>query len=444
MTDDGWLRDPLLARAAWSRLAEPGDPVAGALLTALGPVEALGWLRHALEGAPLTLDAVTALDTSSADDVERPLGDGVARAGAAPGAPARLGAELSPEATRRLARAAERWAGRWKGLDPRRELRVLHRLGGTLLVPEEPGWPVTLGDLGACAPPCLWVRGTADLEALLARSVAVVGARASTGYGEHVTSGIVAGVAARGWTVVSGGAYGIDAAAHRAALAAGGPTVAFLAGGVDRLYPAGNSRLLEEVVAAGGAVVSEVPPGSVPSRSRFLQRNRLIAAGSRAAVVVEAAWRSGALSTAAHAARLLRPVGAVPGPVTSASSAGCHRLLREGTAVCVTDADEVLELAGPAGEQLAAAPVLPVRPEDGLSIEERRTLDALPVHRPARVESVARAAGMTIGEVRGALGTLELAGLATGGPAGWRRQDQTKQNAANRTYHHKSPQVYPN
>ena len=168
-------------------------------------------------------------------------------------------------------------------------------------------------------------------------------------------------------------------------------------------------------------MVSEVPPGSVPTRSRFLQRNRLIAAGSAATVVVEAAWRSGALSTASRAAALLRPVGAVPGPVTSASSAGCHRVLREGSAVCVTDVAEVLELAGHAGEHLVREPTVEGRPGDGLPEEARRTLDALPVRRPAPTESVARAAGLTIAEVRAALGALELAGLAVGGASGWRR-----------------------
>jgi DNA processing protein len=248
----------------------------------------------------------------------------------------------------------------------------------------------------------------------------VIGARACTAYGEHVTAELVAGLGTSGWTVVSGGAYGIDAVAHRAALAAGGQTIAFLAGGVDRLYPSGNTRLLE-AVADGGAVVSEVPPGSVPTKTRFLLRNRLIAASALATVVVEAAWRSGALSTARHAAALLRPVGAVPGPVTSAASAGCHRLLREGSAVCVTDAAEVADLAGGLGSDLAADPVPDARPEDGLGAELRRTLDGLPVRRPVAPESVARSAGLTLVETRSALGRLELAGLAEQDGGLWRR-----------------------
>jgi DNA processing protein len=388
--------DVLLARAAWSRLVEPGDEVAGALIGALGPVEALTWLRH------------TARHHSDA-----------------PGALVDATSAAGRMAAARLATSVARWCTRLDRLDPRRELRVLGRLGGTVVVPEDARWPHSLDDLGVAAPVCLWVRGALGLppsprSLVAARSVAVIGARACTAYGEHVTAEIAGGLAASGWTVVSGGAYGIDAVAHRAAMAAGGRTVAFLAGGVDRLYPAGNMRLLESVLDSG-AVVSEVPPGSVPTKTRFLLRNRLIAASALATVVVEAAWRSGALSTARHAAALLRPVGAVPGPVTSAASAGCHRLLREGSAVCVTDAAEAADLAGGLGSDLAPDPVADPRPEDGLGAELRRTLDGLPVRRPAAPESVARSAGLTLGETESALGRLELAGLAEQNRGLWRR-----------------------
>ena len=384
---NGPAPDVLHARAAWSRLAEPGDTVAGALVASLGPVDALSWLR---EVAPAVRDRIV-------------------------GAPG-----LAPSAAARLSAAARRWLPRLATLDPGRDLAALERLGGLVLVPEGGGWPTRLADLGPAAPLCLWVRGAPRLDLVLDRSVAVIGARACTSYGEHVTAELAGGAAAAGWTVVSGGAYGIDAAAHRAALASDGRTVAFLAGGIDRPYPAGNARLLRALVDAGGAVISEVPPGSVPSKVRFLQRNRLIAAVSRATVVVEAAWRSGALNTASHAAALLRPVGAVPGPVTSAASAGCHRLLRGGSAVCVTDASEVLDLAGAIGGDLAAEPVSR-RPGDDLPIELRRMLDALPVRRPAGFDALARAAGLTESEVRAALGRLELAGLATQVGTGWCR-----------------------
>lgn len=404
----------LLARAAWSRVVEPGDVVAGAVIGALGPVDALEWLRDAARS----------------------------RGGSLPGAAWRAAGvpRLDDAARSRLATSVDRWSTRLDGLDPRRELRVLERMGGSVVVPESEDWPVGLADLGPAAPVCLWVRGGADLSGALARSVAVVGARACTSYGEHVTAAMSAGLADAGWTVVSGGAYGIDAVAHRAALAAGGTTVAFLAGGVDRLYPAGNANLLAAIQESGGSLVSEVPPGSVPSKVRFLQRNRLIAAASRATVVVEAAWRSGALSTAAHAAGLLRPVGAVPGPVTSAASAGCHRLMRDGCAVCVTDAAEALELVGAYGRDLAPGRPTPDRPGDGLDIDLRRMLDALPLRRPAPAESIARSAGLTVSEVRSGLGRLELAGLAEQDGGWWRQKASATQKGITRTVGESSPE----
>ena len=176
-------------------------------------------------------------------------------------------------------------------------------------------------------------------------TIALVGARAATGYGEHVAMESSAGLVDRGFAIVSGGAYGIDGMAHRAALASDGTTIAFLAGGVDRFYPLGHESLLSRI-AQTGAVVSELPCGAAPTKWRFLQRNRLIAAASEATVVLEAGIRSGSLNTAGHAAALGRPLGAVPGPVTSPASAGCHRLLREFDAVCVVDADQMAELAG--------------------------------------------------------------------------------------------------
>jgi DNA processing protein len=391
--------DVVLARVAWSRLVEPGDAMAGAVIAALGPVEALSWLRRAAE-------------------LGSAMGAGGRDLGSLEASPELSG--MGDRAKSRLAASVARWSTRLNGLDPRRDLRAIRRMGGTVLVPEGGGWPIGLSDLGCAEPACLWVRGSGDLASLLNRSVAVIGARACTGYGEHVTSDLVCGLATAGWTVVSGGAYGIDAMAHRTALAVPGPTVAFLAGGVDRLYPAGNARLLVAIQESGGAVVGEMPPGSVPSKVRFLQRNRLIAAVSRATVVVEAAWRSGAMSTATHAAGLLRPVGAVPGPVTSAASAGCHRLLREGCAVCVTDAAETLELVGAVGRDLAEEPPTPARPSDGLPVDVVLTLDALPVRRSVSPETISRSAGLTLAEVLSALGRLELAGLATHRDGLWR------------------------
>jgi DNA processing protein len=339
-----------------------------------------------------------------------------------------------PGTHRVVARALARWEPRLPRADPRRALDALAEMDGALLVPGDQAWPVALADLGTLAPLCLWGRGTADLRSLTARSVAIVGARAATAYGEQVAGDLAAGLADAGATVVSGGAYGIDVAAHRGALVAGGATVALLAGGVDRPYPAGNRRVLDAIVTEGGALVAESPPGTPPVRSRFLLRNRLIAAVTGATVVVEAAWRSGALSTAARAVALLRPLGAVPGPVTSMASAGCHRLLRDGYAVCVTDAAEVLELLGVPGGPVGVGPTPVGGPDVGPSrwadvqdaapsagSDEGRVLDALRSRRWRSVDEIARTTGLGWSAVGAVLGVLELRGRATRGEGGrWR------------------------
>jgi DNA processing protein len=221
-------------------------------------------------------------------------------------------------------------------------LRAAARFGATLITPEHPHWPTRVNDLGDLAPFALWVRG--DSEILTdAKTTAIVGARAATGYGEHITMELAAGLVERGHTIASGAAYGIDGMAHRAALASHGRTIAYLAGGVDRFYPAGHDALLTRIVESG-AVVSEVPCGTPPTKWRFIQRNRIVAANSATVIVTEAGWRSGSLNTANHATALGRPVGAVPGPVTSAASAGTHRLIREHGATLITNADEAAEL----------------------------------------------------------------------------------------------------
>ncbi len=184
--------------------------------------------------------------------------------------------------------------------------------------------------------------------------MSIVGSRAATGYGAHVASEIAADLAEQGWAVVSGGAYGIDAAAHRGALAARGVTIAILACGLDQPYPAGHAALFTDV-AGDGLVVSEWPPGRRPARVRFLIRNRTIAALTCGTVVVEAGERSGALNTAGHAAELGQPLMAVPGPVTSAQSAGCHRIIREWDATCVTCAADVIEMVSPLTAPVASA-----------------------------------------------------------------------------------------
>lgn len=457
--------DPLLARAAWSRLAEPGDQVAGALVGSLGPVDALRWLVDAAaapEQAEATLHRIAGGRGLQTGAVVGPRSGGAAVRGEGPGTrgeslgtrgegdavrgagvaprdggvaaygradvPGRLlgpvvegPAAFEARAVGLVVAAVGRWAPRVERLDPVGELAVLDRYGGTFLVPDDPRWPASLAGLGSGAPLCLWVRGDADLGRLARRSVSLVGSRACTDYGIRVTRSLACGLADRGFTVVSGGAAGIDAEAHRGALVSGAPTVAFLAGGVDRLYPASSTHLLRRAAEDGGAVVSEAPPGSVPGKQRFLTRNRLIAALTSGTVVVEAAVRSGALSTANHAVRLLRPLGAVPGPVTSMASAGCHELLRRGAAVCVTDAAEAAELVGDVGE--TAPPRRgESRPGDNLDAAGKAVLDALPVRKPAHERSIARAAGLALADTTGALGLLELMGLAEQKDGGWRRR----------------------
>lgn len=215
-----------------------------------------------------------------------------------------------------------------------------------LLTPDDVDWPGELQQLGAGAPIALWLKGNPVLlGSPLPGRVTVVGARASTSYGDHVATELVSDLAAQGRVVISGGAYGIDGAAHRAATATSpGSTVAVLASGLDRAYPAGHEQLFDRIAETGGLIVSELPPGAAPTRWRFQQRNRILAVLSGATVVVEAGHRSASLSVAGQAHSLGRPVGAVPGPVTSAASAGCHRLIQEGVASLVTDAQDVTDL----------------------------------------------------------------------------------------------------
>ncbi len=369
------------ARATWTGIAEPGDRVAGLLVDRLG--------------APAALTTVLGHWT-----VDKIL--------------AALGHENRSEVTETdLSAAQARWQPRVTSQVALTALQQAVRYGVRLLIPGDSAWPCGVNDLGQHAPIALWLRGNASTLETTPSSISLVGARAATGYGEHVTMESSAGLVDRGYTIVSGAAYGIDGMAHRAALASSGQTIAFLAGGVDRFYPTGHDALLTRIVEAG-AVVSELPCGSPPTKWRFLQRNRLIAAASQATVVLEAGWRSGSLNTAGHAAALGRPLGAVPGPVTSAASAGCHRLIRDFDAVCVTNADEMAELAplGPAGTVRAdaAAPA---------SSDSTRVLDALSTRSPRSAEDIAARAGLAVAQVQSVLGVFELEGAARCGDRGW-------------------------
>jgi len=246
---------------------------------------------------------------------------------------------LAPEARGALERAQRRL----REVPERDELAAIFKSGIRLVCPGDEEWPSQLDDLGDDAPVALWVRGAARLSAAVGRSVSIIGSRAASAYGTYVAEGIASEVAGRGWTVVSGAAYGIDGAAHRGALAAGGITVAVLACGIDRAYPAGHADLIAAISQAG-VIVSEQPPGRPVSRTRFLDRNRVIAALSAGTVVVEAGRNGGAMHAARKAAGLGRPLMAVPGPVTSAASDGCHLLIRHGDAVLASSGADVIEM----------------------------------------------------------------------------------------------------
>jgi DNA processing protein len=301
-----------------------------------------------------------------------------------------------------------------------RDLEAAALLGVRLVCPGDDEWPTGLEDLVSRDADCLglWVRGPLSLRDACERAVAIVGTRAATDYGLRIAADLGAGLGERGWTVVSGLAFGIDAAAHRGALAAGGATVAVLACGVDVAYPRAHRSLYDQIITSGLAV-SEHPPGSSPQRARFLVRNRLIAALSAGTVVVEAAPRSGARSTARHAGELFRHVMAVPGPVTSSLSAGCHQLLRDRPdAVLVTKTDEIIEQVGALGE-FAERVTGPVRRRDLLGPTVSRVLDAVPVRNRAAVARIAMTAGMRVDAVEAALAALAVHGLVEASDGGW-------------------------
>jgi DNA processing protein len=318
------------------------------------------------------------------------------------------------EARREVDRAAE-------------DLDVLNRCGGRLVTPDDDEWPMLAfaafnGDAAAAKPQghppfALWALGPARLDETAQRSAAVVGTRAATSYGEQVAADLATGLAERDVAIISGGAYGIDGAAHRAALAADGVTVAVLAGGLDIPYPAGHSALLHRI-GSDGLLVTEYPPGVRPARHRFLTRNRLVAAFAGAVVVVEAGLRSGAANTAAWARVLGKVVGAVPGPVTSSASTGCHAMLRAGAEV-ITRTEDIVELVGRIGE-LAPEQSHPATPLDGLGDEERRVYEALPGRGVATVDEIAVAAALEPGRILAPLAMLEIAGLIERHDGCWR------------------------
>ena len=397
-----------LARAALTYLAEPGDPALGALLAICSPAEVV---------AAIKADMLPGTGPGCGD---------------------------TPASRAALDRALGRWRARLPGLPDDERIADTSRDGISLTCPGDADWPAALDHLGQARPYALWLRGHTDLRFACSRSVSVVGSRAATSYGGHVAGEIAADLGERGWAVISGGAYGIDAAAHRGALAAEAVTVAVLACGVDYPYPAGHADLFA-AIAAQGLVVSEWPPGRHPARTRFLVRNRVIAALGCGTVIVEAGERSGALNTARHAANLGKPLMAVPGPVTSAQSAGCHRIIREWGANCVTRAADIIELLSPLSVPDALAPgggpgaLRALAPGDGpgrrsgpdpdasrgpsrddLDPDSARVLDALPARGGAGTSTIAVEAGVDLDTVLRCLGRLAGYGFVERCDRGWR------------------------
>ncbi|MGO4680254.1 DNA-processing protein DprA [Microbacterium sp. 2MCAF23] len=301
------ISEEVSARMVLAAVSEPGDRITGSVTARVGPIETLRLLRDPDAALP---------------GVHGPQGELWRR-----------------RVTPRLQGDLSLWL-----------MIRTNQLGLRVLAPGAAGWPSGLSDLGDAAPVALWARGNPELlTSSLSSRVAMIGARAATSYGEHAALEMASDLAREPRIVISGGAYGIDAAAHRGAvMSRPGSTVAVLCGGLDRLYPAGNKELLERI-GEEGLIVSALPPGAAPTRSRFIERGRQLAAISGATVVVEAGYRSGTLLTASFAHDLGRPVGAVPGPITSAASAGCHRLLQDGTATVITNTGDITTLldAGP-------------------------------------------------------------------------------------------------
>ena len=362
-----------LARAALTHLAEPGDQELGEHLLAQGAVHVLAGIQDGTFASPRIVHYRARLPT----------------------------------------------------LNTERDLSRCEEVGGRFVCPGDGEWPSQLDDLGPRRPIGLWVRGVRDLRLSGLASVAVVGSRSSTTYGDHVAGELSASLAERDWTVVSGGAFGVDAAAHRGALSVAGPTIVVLASGFDVPYPRGNHSLLLRI-AQEGLMVSEVPPRRPPARYRFLERNRVIAALTRGTVVVEAAYRSGALNTARLAGDLGRHVMGVPGPITSVMSAGVHLLIRDRGAVLVTDADEVIELVGSIGDDLAPRRLGATLARDRLDGLTARVLDAVPKFRGTTAGLIGMVAGVGADDVARCLGALEMAGWVVRTEGGWRLAEDAR------------------
>ena len=402
----------LFASVAWSAITEPGDEFAGYVRKKIGVAKSLSLLINCDDPRQW---AFKLLDDDLANVADERF--------------------VSLEQT--IQESLARWRPRLSLAKVVSLLEVAERLKLVLINSRHSAWPSHLSRLELAEPAMLWLRGSTSALAASARSAALVGSRTASTYGFEATTSLVQGLADTGIAIISGGAFGIDAIAHRAALAVETPTVAVMAGGVDRLYPRTNEILLC-AITEHGAVVSEVAPGTSPTKWRFLQRNRIIAALSSATVVVEAGYRSGAINTANHANALNLSVGAVPGSIFSATSAGCHRLISDGKAQVVTSASDVLELIrsnsgeGSFGEIYEALGNSSTK-DSGLTTErfeharisallplDLRVYDAIGFGR-LTLDEICLSAGLTSSEAMQALGSLTLLGLVSSADARWAR-----------------------
>lgn len=367
------------ACASWSLICEPGDMIAGLLRAELGPIKSLVLV---INGA----DAASKVKQLSNDQ--------------------------SPNLTKTLTECLETWRRRVRQADVFRSLEILRSIGGTLVTPQSSCWPEQLNDLQNGAPAALWLLGDPKRLLELSESVAVVGSRIVSDYGKVVTKDVVSTLVKDGKPIVSGGAIGIDAVAHQRTLELKGLTVAVMAGGIDRLYPAQNLELFKQI-AKTGLIISEVAPGVSPTKWRFLQRNRLIAALSQATVVIEAGFRSGTINTAGHANELGRPVGAVPGPINSVRSAGCHQLIKDGRAQLISVPSDLKDLCGESDyfeKDFTSLGHWELRALDSLGDQERS------------IAEISKVSGLTSFEAKTGLNRLAKLGLATPTSNGWMKR----------------------
>jgi len=371
-------RDPLelFSAVTWSILTEPGDQFSGFIRRTLGSSTALALL---VRGASRSEWFGTLAESGCRDEAT----------------------ELFGNLDETLSDSLSRWLPRLSKSSVTNCLDVAARIGVKLIDEQHEHWPLQLNDLQFSTPSVLWLRGKSETLLSTPRSWAVVGCRTPTSYGFDVTTSLVQGLAEHDFAIVSGGAFGIDAIAHRAALVVETPTVAVMAGGIDRLYPRSNEPLLQQIISEG-AVLSEVAISTAPTKWRFLQRNRVIAALSAGTVVVEAGIRSGAINTANHAILLGRPIGAVPGSVLSAKSQGTNKLIADSKADLVSGSKDLVDIyfgGMPEAE----------RSEGSLSPLETRALDAIGFGDVSR-EQICTAAGLTTGEANLALQQLLMKG----------------------------------